>query len=84
MKIMITVEIPASNFMLDIQVNQRQRIRTTLRVLAENRAEFRPFADNLIVRVKSNGRRISTEQTYEDADIYNGTVILLENLPKEI
>lgn len=82
MKIMITMEIPSIGQGFDVQMDQKQRIKTTLRVLAENRREFLPFRDNLIVRVKNSGRQISTEQTYEDAGIYNGTVILLEDTQK--
>lgn len=77
---MVTMEIPSTNQMIDIQMDQKQRIKTTLRVLAENRMEFMPFQNNQIVRIKKSGRRISTEQTYEEAGIYNGEVILLEKM----
>lgn len=80
MKITITVENPITNYMMDIQIDQRQRIKTTLKVLGENKAEFSPYINSPIVRVKSSGRRVSTEQTYEESGIYNGAEILLEDL----
>lgn len=78
MKITVTMELPSINQKIDIQMDQKQRIKTTLKVLAENRIEFLPFQNNQVVRIKKSGRRISTEQTYEQAGVYNGAVILLE------
>lgn len=80
MKITVTMELPSSGQMIDIQIDRKQRIKTTLRVLSENRMEFVPYQRNEVVRIKQSGRRISTERTYEEAGIFNGTVILLEKI----
>ena len=79
-KTIVTMEICSTNQRIDIQIDQKQRIKTTLRVLAENRVEFLPFEHNPVIRIKNSGRRISTDQTYEDAGIYNGTILLLEKM----
>lgn len=84
MKITVTMEIPSINQKIDIQMDQKQRIKTTLRVLAENRIEFLSFQNNQVVRIKKSGRRISTEQTYEQAGVYNGEIILLEKCNNRI
>lgn len=74
------MEVCSTNQKIDIQIDRKQRIKTTLRVLAESKVEFLPFKNNSMVRIKNNGRRISTDQTYEDAGIYNGTILLLEEM----
>lgn len=73
------MKILSMNQSIDIQIDQKQRIKTTLRVLAENRMEFLPFKHIPTIKIENSGRRVSTEQTYEEACIYNGTVLLLEN-----
>jgi len=74
------MEIFTTGQMIDIQIDRKQRIKTTLKVLAENRMEFIPFEHNSVIRIKNSGRRILTDQTYEEAGIYNGTILLLEKM----
>lgn len=78
MKITITIQLLSSNHKLDIQVDQAQRIKTTLRVLAENRSDFGSVNNVSEVRIKHSGRRVSTERTYEEASIYSGTELIIE------
>ena len=63
---------------IDIKVDNEQRIRTTLRVLSENIEEFNSFQDIKEVQIENSGRRISTELTYTEAEIYTGTELLLK------
>jgi len=74
------MEIFPTNQIIDIQIDQKQRIKTTLKVLAENRKDFFPFQKNQYIKIKESGRRISTELTYEEAGIYSGIILLLEKM----
>jgi len=78
-KITITMIDLANNKSFDIQVDNQQRIKTTVRVLQENITDGASFQNREEVRMKKNGRRISTEATYEEAGIYTGAEILLED-----
>lgn len=77
MRITITLEILNSNKKLDIQVEQSQRIKTTLRVLAENRIDLLDLQNISTVKIKRSGRRVAVEETYEEAFIYNGTELII-------
>lgn len=61
----------------DIQVDNRQRIITTLRVLSENMGEFAKFARTEWVSLKESGRRIPIDKTYEDAGVYTGAWLVV-------
>ena len=66
-----------SGMKTDIQVDNQQRIKTTLRVLNENMNEF-IFGETIDqIGIKSSGRRVSTESTYEEAKIYTGDILLI-------
>lgn len=80
MKITITMEALSTGKTMDIQIEQSQRIKTTLRVLTENKKDFLPRYSNSVVRLKDSGRRISIEQTYEEASIYTGAQLVLEDI----
>jgi hypothetical protein len=77
-KITITMTDLANHKTVDIQVDNQQRIKTTLHVLRENITACASFQNSGEVRIKSSGRRIPTEATYEEAQIHTGAEILLE------
>ena len=78
MKITITVIDGRNNQKLDIQVDDEQRLKTTLRVLGENIEAFYFFQKIKEVQIKNSGRRVSVELTYREAKIYTGTEIVLK------
>ena len=77
MKITITMIDPDSGKSFDITMDHQQRIKTTLKVLNENIKEFTSFQNIKEVRLKSSGRRVPVDSTYEEAGIYTGAEILL-------
>ena len=83
MKIKITIIDAQSGKKIDIQVDNEQRIKTTLRVLSENVEEFSFFQNIKEVQVKSSGRRVLVGFTYEAAEIYTGTEIILKAEDKD-
>lgn len=77
MKITITIVNSNTNRAFDIQVDNGQRIATTLRVMSENlNGMGEVLADN-IVRVADSGRILRTENTYEENKIYSGAKIII-------
>lgn len=77
MLIKITINDLEKNQRLDVQVDNEQRIKTTLRVLNENMQNLSTFTNIKEVRMKDTGRRIAVEKTYLEAGIYSGTEILI-------
>ena len=77
MKITITIIDDRSNKKIDLQVDNEQRIQTTLRVLSENIEEFHFFQNRREVQIKNSGRRVLAKLTYKEAQIYTGTEIVL-------
>ena len=78
MKIKITIIDAQSGKKIDIQVDNEQRIQTTLRVLNENIEEFQFFQNIKEVQIKNSGRRVLAKLTYKEAQIYTGTEIVLK------
>ncbi|MDO4304898.1 MAG: hypothetical protein Q4D94_13405 [Bacillota bacterium] len=78
MKITITLELPQGGQACDIQVSNTQKIADTLQVLRDNSIMFKNLKDIKIVREKESGRKISTENTYEQVHIYSGAALILE------
>lgn len=78
MKITITITEPTLNKSFDIQVDSKQRIKTTLRVLSENIPELENVGAAPGVRIKSSGRQILANETYEEAGIYTGMELLVK------
>ena len=72
MQITVTITEPIMNKSYDIQVDNQQRIKTTLRVLSENIHGLENWNRAHGVRIKTSGRQISGDVTYEEAGIYNG------------
>lgn len=77
MKITITVTMPQCAKGFDIQMEDTQKITDTLQVLQDNLLLFRSVKEIRTVREKETGRRIDTEQTYEQAMIYSGAELLI-------
>lgn len=77
MKITVTIIDHKSSKKLDIQVDNEQRIKTTLRVLSGNIEEFNSFQNIKEVQIKNSGRRVSAELTYNQAEIYTGAEIII-------
>lgn len=71
MQLILTV-IGANKKKYDIQVDNRQHIATTLRVLDENIAELAGLCSHVRVRVKESGRILELQNTYEEEGIYTG------------
>ncbi len=76
MKVTVTITEPISNKSFDIQVDNKQRIKTTLNVLSENIADLQRLGEATGVRIKNSGRRISGNTTYEESGIYTGTELI--------
>lgn len=70
MKLTITIT-DMQNKSYDIQVDQRQRIGTTLRVMAENLPDF-TYGNDAYIQSGRTKRRLTAKQTYEEANIYTG------------
>ena len=77
MKITITITEPSNNKSFDIQVNNKQRIKTTLRVLGESISDLQSVLNCKNVREKNSGRVVCGQLTYEEAGIYSGTELLI-------
>lgn len=71
MQLILTV-IGPNKKKYDIQVDNRQHIATTLRVLNENIAELAGLCGHVRVRVKESGRILALQNTYEEEGIYTG------------
>ncbi|MCR5216093.1 MAG: hypothetical protein K6C69_04090 [Lachnospiraceae bacterium] len=76
--------IPSLNKVYDLQVNQKQRIATTLRVLEESFPELAKFHHTTWIQIKSTGRYVSVEKTYEQAGIYTGAELLFDHNPRKV
>lgn len=61
----------------DIQVDNKQHIRTTLRVLSENIEDLEGIQRGVFVRVKKSGRMLDLQKTYEEEGIYTGEELTL-------
>ena len=61
----------------DIQVDSRQRIATTLRVLDENIGELAGLCRGAGVRLKNSGRILELSNTYEEEGIYTGDELVI-------
>ena len=70
MKLTITVTDMKNNS-YDIQVDERQRIGTTLRVMEENLPGF-AWKREACIQSGRTKRKLTPEQIYEDARIYTG------------
>lgn len=78
MKITITLTKLKQGKSYDIQVSDTQKITDTLQVLQDNLRMFEHAEVIQSVREKETGRRIMTECTYEEAKIYSGAELLIQ------
>ncbi len=67
----------------DIQVDNKQRIQTTLRVLRENMDELAEISNEARVRVKSSGRILNVKNTYAEEKIYTGAELIIAESDKK-
>lgn len=72
----ITISIIGANS-YDIQIDDEQRIKTTLHVMKENIQGIAYFLDDIEVRETRSGRKIDINQTYEEAKIYTGFELMV-------
>jgi len=72
----ITISIAHANS-YDIQVDDEQRIKTTLHVMKENLQGVASFLNDVEVREKRSGRKIDVNQTYKEAKIYTGFELMV-------
>lgn len=62
----------------DIQIDHRQKISTTLRILKENLPDvLEGIEGEPVLQSERNRRRLDIEQTYDSAKIYNCDILLL-------
>lgn len=78
MKIILTVTILNSDYSLDIQVNEEQKIIDTLTILNDNLPiKLEPVSEIKYIRSVRTKRRINTEYSYCQAKIYTGDHLLV-------
>ena len=77
MKITITMTWPGKNRSYNIQVPHVQRIADTLQVLKDNMPIFADIPRIDYVKDAETGRKISIQNTYEEAHLYSGTELLI-------
>lgn len=77
MKITITIINSNTNAKYDIQVDQSQRIATTLKVMSENLMGMGQIYPNHFIREADSGRILLTEYSYEENKIYSGAKLLI-------
>lgn len=78
MKITITFTQMKQGKSYDIQVSGAQKIEDTLQVLQDNLHMFEQPEAIRIVQERETGRKIATECTYEEARIYSGAELLIQ------
>lgn len=77
MRITISINLQQNNETCDIQVASEQKISDTLRVLRENMSMFRNIGKVEYVRRKDSGRKIDIDNTYEQAHVYSGVMLVI-------
>lgn len=78
MRIILTVTILDTDYSLDIQVNEEQKIIDTLSVLSHNLpTKSAPVSEIKYVRSVRTKRRINTQYSYNQAKIHTGDHLLI-------
>lgn len=78
MKIIVTIINYETKQSYDIQVDNKQKMQTTFRVLRENVPQmFYQVEDPIAVQSYRSKRRLLLSQTYEEACIYSGDKLLM-------
>ena len=84
MKITITITNCKTGSSYDVQMDNKQKIKTTLRILEESLSEnWGLTGDKLRIKANRSKRNLSLEQTYEEAHVYSGDIILLQEKIKQ-
>lgn len=80
MKITITITNCVKDKTFNIQVDNKQKIETTIRVLRENLPEMmQGLGGRVYIKSKRSKRRITLSENYEHELIFNGDTLLLNN-----
>jgi len=78
MKITITIKNCISDREYNIQVDNRQKIGTTIRVLEDNLADvMEGLSADVKVKSQRTKRRIDLNRNYEHEMIFSGDILLL-------
>lgn len=77
MKITYTLTRPDKGVSHDIQVSDAQKVKDTMQVLAENLSVFADLPKVPCIVEAESGRKISVEDTYEEARIYSGAELYI-------
>ena len=78
MKTTITIRNMSSRKEYDIQIDDRQRLRTTLQVLRENLpAAFADLEEPVQIQSYRSKRRIKAELSCREARIFSGDILLI-------
>lgn len=78
MKITITITNCVNYKTCNIQVDNKQKIETTIRVLKENLSDMMQGLDgDILIKSQRSKRRIDLHENYETEMIFNGDTLLL-------
>lgn len=80
MRITITLINCITEKQYDIQMDQDQKVATTIRVLQENLPEvMEGMKEGYLLRSQRSQRRLNPEYSYRQENIFHGDVIRIEN-----
>lgn len=80
MKITVTFENCKNNKKFDIQVDNKQKIATTIRVLRDNLPDaVEELGEELIVKSKRSKKRVDLKETYEHEMIFSGDILSMNH-----
>lgn len=80
MKITITIKNVVNCKTFNIQVDNKQKIETTLRVLKENLPDMMLGIDDKVgIKSQRSKRKINIHENYESEMIFSGDTLLLSN-----
>ena len=80
MKITVTFENCKNNKKFDIQVDNKQKIATTIRVLRDNLPDaVEELEEELIVKSKRSKKRVDLKETYEHEMIFSGDILSMNH-----
>lgn len=80
MKITVTFENCKNNKTFDIQVDNKQKIVTTIRVLQDNLPDaMEELGENPLVKSRRSKKRIDLKETYEHEMIFSGDILSMNH-----
>lgn len=80
MKLTVTIKNSVTGASYDVQFDNRQRVRTTLRVLEESLPElFEQLQKPILIQSLRSRRRLEASRTYEESHIYSGDELILKD-----